>query len=173
MKVYNSDSVKLIPDGKCGPGVVYLFGKVWIESANAHVSCCVTVKNIERTMYLLPREYVSVPLLSHVVLSLQKHREFSVLIVSVPEQRVNTKTGQVSDTVVDMTEVYQEFDELSEKFRIMKFKSKVGVDESMSFPCVPHECNRCLFLCRKWRRTMLLRFPMCPASASTSKSDTL
>ncbi|XP_074785797.1 DNA polymerase alpha catalytic subunit isoform X1 [Athene noctua] len=38
------------------PGVVFLFGKVWIESANAYVSCCVTVKNIERTVYLLPRE---------------------------------------------------------------------------------------------------------------------
>lgn len=42
-------------------GVVYLFGKVWIESAQSHVSCCVSVKNIERTMYLLPREYVSLP----------------------------------------------------------------------------------------------------------------
>uniref|UniRef100_A0A8C4VNI1 DNA polymerase n=1 Tax=Gopherus evgoodei TaxID=1825980 RepID=A0A8C4VNI1_9SAUR len=40
------------------PGVVFLFGKVWIESAEAYVSCCVTVKNIERTIYLLPREMV-------------------------------------------------------------------------------------------------------------------
>ncbi|CAJ0952654.1 unnamed protein product [Ranitomeya imitator] len=38
------------------PGVVYLFGKVWIESAETFVSCCVSVKNIERTVYLLPRE---------------------------------------------------------------------------------------------------------------------
>lgn len=49
----------------CGPGVVYLFGKVWIESAKSYVSCCVSVKNIERTMYLLPREYVSRTLTSH------------------------------------------------------------------------------------------------------------
>lgn len=41
-------------------GVVFLFGKVWIESATTYVSCCVTVKNIERTVYLLPRETVSV-----------------------------------------------------------------------------------------------------------------
>lgn len=41
-------------------GVVFLFGKVWIESANTYVSCCVTVKNIERTVYLLPRETVSI-----------------------------------------------------------------------------------------------------------------
>uniref|UniRef100_A0A667HVC2 DNA polymerase n=1 Tax=Lynx canadensis TaxID=61383 RepID=A0A667HVC2_LYNCA len=38
------------------PGVVFLFGKVWIESAKTHVSCCVMVKNIERTLYFLPRE---------------------------------------------------------------------------------------------------------------------
>ena len=41
-------------------GVVYLFGKVWIiESASAHVSCCVAVRNIERKLYLLPRKTVS------------------------------------------------------------------------------------------------------------------
>ncbi|XP_026952526.1 DNA polymerase alpha catalytic subunit isoform X3 [Sagmatias obliquidens] len=38
------------------PGVVFLFGKVWIEFAQTHVSCCVMVKNIERTLYFLPRE---------------------------------------------------------------------------------------------------------------------
>ncbi|XP_033119807.1 DNA polymerase alpha catalytic subunit-like [Anneissia japonica] len=38
------------------PGVVYLFGKVWIESAKTHISCCVPVKNIERQVFLLPRE---------------------------------------------------------------------------------------------------------------------
>lgn len=45
--------------------MVYLFGKVWIESAKSHVSCCVTVKDIKRTMYLLPREKVSPLLVSH------------------------------------------------------------------------------------------------------------
>lgn len=38
---------------------------------------------------------------------------------------MNPKTGEVSDTPVGMMEVYQEFSELSEKFKIMKFKSKV------------------------------------------------
>lgn len=42
------------------PGVVYLFGKVWIESAKTHVSCCAAVRNIERRIYLLPREKVRV-----------------------------------------------------------------------------------------------------------------
>ena len=36
-----------------------MFGKVWIESANTHVSCCVIVKNIERRIYVLPRPTVS------------------------------------------------------------------------------------------------------------------
>uniref|UniRef100_A0A673B1P1 DNA polymerase n=1 Tax=Sphaeramia orbicularis TaxID=375764 RepID=A0A673B1P1_9TELE len=91
------------------PGVVYLFGKVWIESATSHVSCCVTVKNIERTMYLLPREF-----------------------------RVNPKTGEASDTPVGMMDVYQEFNELSEKFKIMKFKSKkVEKNYAFEIPDVP------------------------------------
>ncbi|XP_020508693.2 DNA polymerase alpha catalytic subunit [Labrus bergylta] len=95
------------------PGVVYLFGKVWIESAKSHVSCCVSVKNIERTMYFLPREY-----------------------------KVNTKTGEVSGTPVGMMDVYQEFNELSEKFKIMKFKSK-KVERSYAFeiPDVPSQCE--------------------------------
>ncbi|XP_028289238.1 DNA polymerase alpha catalytic subunit isoform X2 [Parambassis ranga] len=95
------------------PGVVYLFGKVWIESAKSHVSCCVSVKNIERTMYLLPREY-----------------------------KTNPKTGEVSDTPVGMMDVYQEFNELSEKFKIMKFKSKkVEKNYAFEIPDVPSQCE--------------------------------
>lgn len=40
-------------------GTIFLFGKVWIEKAKVYVSCCVTVKNIERRMYVLPRATVS------------------------------------------------------------------------------------------------------------------
>ncbi|XP_039983546.1 DNA polymerase alpha catalytic subunit isoform X2 [Xiphias gladius] len=95
------------------PGVVYLFGKVWIESAKSHVSCCVTVKNIERTIYFLPREY-----------------------------KVNPKTGEVSETPVGMMDVYQEFSDLSEKFKIMKFKSKkVEKNYSFEIPDVPSQCE--------------------------------
>jgi len=39
------------------PGVVYLFGKVWVESAATHVSCSLTIKNIERRIFLLPRKF--------------------------------------------------------------------------------------------------------------------
>lgn len=40
------------------PGTVYLFGKVPVDSS--YVSCCVVMKNIDRTIHLLPREEVSV-----------------------------------------------------------------------------------------------------------------
>uniref|UniRef100_A0A672P5Y4 Uncharacterized protein n=1 Tax=Sinocyclocheilus grahami TaxID=75366 RepID=A0A672P5Y4_SINGR len=95
------------------PGVVYLFGKVWIESAKAHVSCCVAVKNIERTMYLLPREH-----------------------------KVNLATGEQTDSPVGMMDVYEEFNSLSEKFKIMKFKSKpVPKNYAFEIPDIPSQCE--------------------------------
>ncbi|KAL5004890.1 hypothetical protein ScPMuIL_018346 [Solemya velum] len=77
------------------PGTVYLFGKVWIESAKTYVSCCVTVKNIERRLYLLPRP-----------------------------TKVCLKTGEDTGFEVSMMDVYTEFNEkVAEKNKIMKFKS--------------------------------------------------
>ncbi|XP_030058230.1 DNA polymerase alpha catalytic subunit isoform X2 [Microcaecilia unicolor] len=92
------------------PGVVYLFGKVWIESAKTHVSCCVTVKNVERTIYLLPRE-----------------------------TWVELSSGKDTGTPVTMMDIYQEFSEhIAVKYKIMKFKSK-KVEKSYAFeiPDVP------------------------------------
>lgn len=40
---------------------------------------------------------------------------------------MNPKSGEVSATPVGIMDVYQEFNELTEKFRIMKFKSKVDI----------------------------------------------
>lgn len=38
-------------------GYVYLFGKVLNKTTDKYVSCCVTVKNIERNLFVLPRPY--------------------------------------------------------------------------------------------------------------------
>lgn len=38
-------------------GYVYLFGKVFNKSLKKYVSCCVTVRNVERNIFVLPREY--------------------------------------------------------------------------------------------------------------------
>ncbi len=53
-KVYFKHVLPLFPI----TGIVYLFGKVYIESAKTYVSCSVCVKNIERSVFLLPREQV-------------------------------------------------------------------------------------------------------------------
>lgn len=45
------------------PGVVYLFGKVYVNPSNTKegcLSCCVVVKNVNRQLFLLPREFVSI-----------------------------------------------------------------------------------------------------------------
>ncbi|KAH9514082.1 DNA polymerase alpha catalytic subunit, partial [Bulinus truncatus] len=76
------------------PGTVYLFGKVHLEQVNAYVSCCVSVKNIERRIFILPRV-----------------------------KKVNLKTGQETAEDVTMAMVYEEFNTLAEKYKIDKFRS--------------------------------------------------
>ncbi|KAK4326034.1 hypothetical protein Pmani_003411 [Petrolisthes manimaculis] len=77
------------------PGTVFLFGKVWIEGAKSYVSCCVTIKNIQRRIIILPRK-----------------------------KRVNPTTKEEGEDV-SMMDVYQEFNSsVSEKFKILQFKSR-------------------------------------------------
>lgn len=91
------------------------------------------------------------------------------------EQRVNPKTGEVSDTPVGMMDVYQEFNELSEKFKIMKYKSKVRMANRRGVAfrdtSVPADVPFPVF--RKWRRTTHSRFQTFPVAASIWKSDIL
>nr|XP_014348431.1 PREDICTED: DNA polymerase alpha catalytic subunit [Latimeria chalumnae] len=96
------------------PGVVYLFGKVWIESAEMYVSCCVAVKNIERILYLLPRE-----------------------------TRVNLSTGTDTGTPVILMDVYHEFNQqIAERYKIMKFRSKAcKKNYAFEIPDVPAQSD--------------------------------
>ncbi|XP_054257765.1 DNA polymerase alpha catalytic subunit isoform X2 [Macrosteles quadrilineatus] len=76
------------------PGTVYLFGKVLIPTANVHVSCCVIMKDIERTIQLLPRE-----------------------------QFIDLKTGKPTGKLVTIEDVYNEWnDKISVKYKIDPFK---------------------------------------------------
>ncbi|XP_044010691.1 DNA polymerase alpha catalytic subunit [Aphidius gifuensis] len=47
-----------IEDPQNKPGVVTLFGKIYINKTKTYESCCVIVKNIPRRIYCLPREKV-------------------------------------------------------------------------------------------------------------------
>ncbi|XP_060564158.1 DNA polymerase alpha catalytic subunit-like, partial [Ruditapes philippinarum] len=78
------------------PGIVHLFGKVWVEEAKIHVSCCVTVKNIEKRLFILPRP-----------------------------TRMCMKTNTDTGFEVGMVDVYTEFSEkIVNRYKIGKFKSK-------------------------------------------------
>ncbi|KAM4815302.1 DNA polymerase alpha catalytic subunit-like, partial [Thomomys bottae] len=80
------------------------------QPAKTHVSCCIMVKNIERTLYFLPRE-----------------------------MRIDLNTGKETGAPVTMKDIYDEFDEsIAAKYKIMKFKSKT-VEKNYAFeiPDVP------------------------------------
>lgn len=80
----------------------------------------------------LCKSMLSLCTIQHIVRScmylLGVFESLSIVWLYFHEQKVNTKTGEVSDTPVGMMDVYQEFNQLSEKFRIMKFKSKVSAN---------------------------------------------
>ncbi|XP_033307677.1 DNA polymerase alpha catalytic subunit isoform X1 [Bombus bifarius] len=77
------------------PGVVYLFGKVFVPSIKEYRSCCLTVKNIPRRIYLLPRVYVKT--------SLKGNDD---------EEQLNT-----------IEDVYKEFNQFANKLGIKEFRS--------------------------------------------------
>ncbi|KAK6620720.1 hypothetical protein RUM43_011015 [Polyplax serrata] len=78
------------------PGVVYLFGKVYYDKKKVYLSCCVAVENIQRRVFLLPRE-----------------------------KRLNLSSNEVTDVPVTLLDVYQEFnDKVATPNKIMNFKSR-------------------------------------------------
>jgi len=95
LKMYWFDAYE---DAVKHPGTVWLFGKVWIESAKAYVSCCVTVKNIQRRIYLAKRDFFA-----------------------------NPKTGETlaGNTEVTSMDMYNEFNsKIAKKYRILEHKCK-------------------------------------------------
>ncbi|OAD62291.1 DNA polymerase alpha catalytic subunit, partial [Eufriesea mexicana] len=76
------------------PGVVYLFGKVFVPSIKEYCSCCLTVKNIPRRIYLLPRVFIKT-----------SSKENG-------EEQLNT-----------IENVYKEFNQFANKLGIKEFRS--------------------------------------------------
>ncbi|XP_066584216.1 DNA polymerase alpha catalytic subunit [Prorops nasuta] len=77
------------------PGIVHLFGKVYIESLKTHCSCCLTIKNIPRRIYLLPRLHV--------------------------QGKSQNENGE--ETLTTLEDVYKEFNEFANKNGIKEFRS--------------------------------------------------
>ena len=81
------------------PGTVWLFGKVYVESAKAHVSCCLTVRNINRQIFLVKRD-----------------------------ERVDARSGAPTGDEVSVKDVYEEFNgRVAERYKILEHKSKMSV----------------------------------------------
>ncbi|XP_054706235.1 DNA polymerase alpha catalytic subunit-like [Uloborus diversus] len=77
------------------PGIVYLFGKIFLEDVKTYVSCCVTVKDVPRRVYFLPRE-----------------------------TEIDVKTKQDTGKAVTMQDLYSEVNSILEKMKISEFRSK-------------------------------------------------
>ncbi|XP_031831132.1 DNA polymerase alpha catalytic subunit isoform X2 [Nomia melanderi] len=75
------------------PGVVYLFGKVFVPSIKTYCSCCLTVKNIPRRIYLLPRVHIK-----------------------------SSKDSKEEPKLNSMEDVYNEFNQFANKSGIKEFR---------------------------------------------------
>ncbi|XP_026485188.2 DNA polymerase alpha catalytic subunit [Vanessa tameamea] len=99
------------------PGVVYLFGKVYVNPANKKAgctSCCLVIKNVDRQLFLLPREYKLDPI-----------------------------TLEPTDQEVTMMDVYQEFNStVASEVGLKNFKSrKVTKNYCFNLPDIPAQCD--------------------------------
>ncbi|KAG8188182.1 hypothetical protein JTE90_019460 [Oedothorax gibbosus] len=95
------------------PGTVYLFGKVYLEEVERHVSCCVIVKNIPRRFFVLPRE-----------------------------TEINTKTKADTGKAVTMQSVYLEIRSILDKMKITDFRSKLSSKKyAFSEAEIPDACE--------------------------------
>ncbi|KAK4879037.1 hypothetical protein RN001_007183 [Aquatica leii] len=92
------------------PGEIFLFGKTYCEAVKSYVSCCVTIQNIERKIYLLPRTHV-----------LDLHR-------------------QPTETPVTMIDVYHEFNNnYAPRLCLQSFKSRKVTKNYCFDPEIPTE----------------------------------
>ncbi|XP_046970891.1 DNA polymerase alpha catalytic subunit [Vanessa cardui] len=99
------------------PGVIYLFGKVYVNPANKKAgcaSCCLVIKNVDRQLFLLPREYKLDPI-----------------------------TLEPTDQEVTMMDVYQEFNSaVASELGLKNFKSKkVTKNYCFNLPDIPAQCD--------------------------------
>ncbi|XP_037300850.1 DNA polymerase alpha catalytic subunit [Manduca sexta] len=99
------------------PGVIYLFGKVYVNPSNKKAgctSCCLVVKNINRQMFLLPREY-----------------------------KLDPVTLESTDQEVTMMDMYEEFNKtVAIELGLKEFKSrKVTKNYCFNLPDIPAQSD--------------------------------
>lgn len=88
-------------------GKIYFIGKTQDKRSNKWLSCCVTVENLQRNLFVLPREY---------------------------RIEVDEETGETvnTDVVPSMQDVYADFDKVRRKAGITTWRAKF-VDRKYAF----------------------------------------
>ncbi|KAI9308481.1 hypothetical protein BJ944DRAFT_101122 [Cunninghamella echinulata] len=81
---------------KIDKGQVYLFGKIYNNSSNQYESCCIIIKNIMQTLFVLPRQY-----------------------------KLIEKDGSSQMEPVLMDDVINEFTETLQRYKIQHWKSSI------------------------------------------------
>ncbi|CAB3220978.1 unnamed protein product [Arctia plantaginis] len=99
------------------PGVVYLFGKVYVNPSKKKegaISCCLVVKNVNRQIFLLPREY-----------------------------KLDPVTLEPTDQEVTMMDMYEEFNSsVASNLGLKEFKSrKVTKNYCFNLPDIPAQSD--------------------------------
>lgn len=99
------------------PGIIYLFGKVYVDPSNKKagcVSCCLVVKNVNRQIFLLPREYKLDPI-----------------------------TLEPTEQEVTMMDMYEEFNSsVASELSLKEFKSrKVTKNYCFNLPDIPAQSD--------------------------------
>ena len=91
-------------------GVLYFIGKTVDKTTKAYVSCCVTVMNLQRNLFVLPREYQL------------------------------DEDGFKTDVVPEMSDIYQDFDRVRQQAGIKSWRGKfVKRKYAFEEPDVPKE----------------------------------
>ncbi|KAI8347087.1 DNA polymerase family B-domain-containing protein [Mortierella sp. GBAus27b] len=89
-------------------GVVYIFGKVLNKATNSFISCCISVHNMERNIFVLPRA-----------------------------KRVD-RQGNETDIEVKLEDVYNEFDGIRRAHKITSWQSKEATrNYAFDLPGIP------------------------------------
>jgi DNA polymerase alpha subunit A len=109
-------------------GALYFIGKTIDKNTNSYVSCCVTVSNLQRNLFVLPRSFQL------------------------------DEDGFETDVVPDMPAVWKDFDQVRKKAGIKGWKAKfVKRKYAFDEPDVPREEMRWLKVVYGFEGTYLLR----------------
>lgn len=106
-------------------GKIYFIGKVKDKKTGAWASCCITVENLQRNLFVLPRERR----MEEVVVRESDDEEMSEESDEEGKSKKKIRGAPTvrkveTDDIPDMTDVYNDFDQVRRKAGVKKFRAK-------------------------------------------------